>query len=309
MFNLRSVDLNLLPVFEAAYEEQTLSRAAQRLAMTQSAVSHALSRLRQVFNDELFVRKGRGVVPTPAATSIYRKLHGALGAVRQSVSESRRFDPRTSTRSFFISVSHPLGPLMAVRLLEQLAEAAPDIKVAFTTRSRPIELDRALRDGRVDAAIDWLVPASGPFNGVTLFDDEIVAVARSEHPDLRKTRTIEDLKRGRFVSLRRRVEGESPVPGIQEWSRLQLNIALEVSEILEVFMVASRSDLFGLIPHSMLKIARDTLGLRALPVQVTTKSFPIKMVWSAGREADPAQVFIRKQIGLASRAVVGRGFR
>jgi len=85
VFNLRSVDLNLLPVFEAAYEERSLSRAATRLAMTQSAVSHALSRLRVVFRDELFVRQTRGVVATPVADLIYAKLRGALGSVRQSV--------------------------------------------------------------------------------------------------------------------------------------------------------------------------------------------------------------------------------
>ena len=307
MLNLRSVDLNLLPVFEAAYEEPTLSRAADRLAMTQSAVSHSLSRLRSVFGDELFVRQGRGVVRTPVADAIYAKLHSALSTVRESVSETRGFDAKTSTRSFFISVSHPLGPLMAVRLLEQLAQSAPGIKVAFTTRSRPVELDRALREGRVDAAVDWLSPMGGQFNEVTLFEDAIVAVARGGHPVLRRIRTIEDLKKGKFVSLRRRIEGESPVPGIQDWLRLKLNVTIEVSEILEVFMVASQSDMFGLIPKSMLKLARDTIGLRALTVEVTTKSFPLKLIWPASKELDTAQVFIRKQIGLASRAVVGRG--
>ena len=74
MLNFRSIDLNLLPVFEAAYEEQSLSHAAVRLAMTQSAVSHALARLRAVFRDELFVRRARGVLPTPVADRIHAKL-------------------------------------------------------------------------------------------------------------------------------------------------------------------------------------------------------------------------------------------
>ena len=309
MLNLRSVDLNLLPVFEAAYEEPTLTRAAERMAMTQSAVSHALSRLREVFDDELFVRQGRGVVPTAAATTIYAKLHGALSTVRESVSQARGFDLKTSTKSFFISISHPLGPLMAVRLREQLARAAPGVKVAFSTRSRPVELDQALREGRVDAAVDWISPAVGHFNEVTLFDDALVAVARRGHPALRRARTVDALKTGEFVALRRRTEGESPEPGLQDWLRLKLNVALEVSEILEVFMVASQSDLLGLIPRSMLKLARDTLGLRALPVEVTAKSFAIKLIWPANKESDPAQMFMRRQIALACRAIAGRGLR
>src|SRR6478609_524421 len=104
MINLRSVDLNLLPVFEAVYEERNLTAAADRLAMSQPAVSNAVARLRDVFKDELFVRHGRGVHRTPTADAVYAKLHGALSTVRDSVNEPRGFDAKSTTRSFFISV-------------------------------------------------------------------------------------------------------------------------------------------------------------------------------------------------------------
>jgi DNA-binding transcriptional LysR family regulator len=290
MLNLRGLDLNLLP-------------------MTQSAVSHALSRLRSVFRDELFVRRPRGVSPTPVADKIYAKLRGALGSVRDSITERRSFDPTTSERRLFVGISHPLGPMIAVRLRERLARAAPRVEVAFSTRSRPIELERGMREGRFDAAVDWLVPQQGEFHEVTLFQDAIVAMARSGHPALRRTRSIGELKKGAFVSLRPRVEGEHPVPGIREWQRLELNYVLEVSEILEVFMVAGQSDLFGLIPRSMLKFAQDAFGLRALRAGPKKVSVPIKLVWHASRETDPAHAFLRKQIQLASSDVVPRGTR
>src|SRR5437879_1157974 len=149
MFNIRRVDLNLLPVFEAVYEEQSLSRAAVRLAMTQSAVSHAVTRLRTLFKDELFVRHARGVLPTPTADST--------------------------------------GPV-----------------------------------------------------GATL-----IAVARGGHPVLLRPASPKILGEGKFVALRPRFEGEHPVPGIRELQQQNLEMALEVSEILEIFMVASQSDLFG----------------------------------------------------------------
>ena len=309
MFNLHGIDLNLLPVFEAAYEERSVSRAAARLAMTQSAVSHALSRLRSVFRDELFVRQSRGLFPTPAADLMYAKLRGALGSVRESVTETRGFDPKTSGRKLFVAISHPLGPMIAVRLHERLAQAAPAVEVTFTTRSRPIELERGMREGRVDAAVDWLVPERGQFNEVTLFEDAVVAVARYGHPALRRTRSISELKKGAFVSLRPRVEGEHPVPGIREWQRVGLNFVLEVSELLEVFMVAGQSDLFGLIPRSMLKFAHAVFGLRPLRAGPKIVSVPIKLVWHASREADPAHAFLRKQIALACRDVVPHGSR
>lgn len=307
MFNIRSVDLNLLPVFEAVYEEQSLSRAAVRLAMTQSAVSHAVTRLRALFHDELFVRHSRGVVPTPTADRVYAKLRGALGSMREAVTEVRGFDPKTSARRFFLAIPHPLGPMIVLRLHERLATIAPKIDVAASTRSRPIDLDRALREGRVDAAIDWLEPRGDQFNTKVLFEDALVAVARDGHPALRRPVSLKVLREGKFVWLRPRIEGEHPVPAIREWKHLKLNVALEVSEILEIFMVVSQSDLFGLIPRSMEKVARKTLGLRALGVFTKTQTLPIKLIWHASRDADPAHAFLRKELGTTAAALVQRG--
>lgn len=300
MSSIRSVDLNLLPVFEAVYEQGSLSRAAQLLAMTQPAVSHAMTRLRATFRDELFIRRSRGVVPTPVADAIHAKLRGALGAVREAVAERTAFDPRTAERRFAVSIAHPLGPMIAVRLQERLAHAAPGIAVAFSTRSRPIELDRGLREGRVDAAVDWVVPADGRFRDVTLFEDAVVAVARHGHPALARLRTVEDLRHASFVTLRPRTEAENAVPGIQEWRRLKLRTSLEVSELLEVFMVAGQSDLLGMIPRSMLRIARENFGLRKLPVGPHAVPVPIKLVWHESREPDRGHAFLRRQIALAS---------
>jgi len=194
MFNLRSVDLNLLPVFEAAYEERSLSRAAGRLAMTQSAVSHALTRLRALFRDELFVRQSRGVVPTPAADRVYEKLHRGLMLVREAVTDRRGFDPKTSERHFFIAIPHPLGPMMALRLHDRLGEIAPRVLVDASTRSRPIDLERSLREGRIDAAIDWLPIDGAQFKQSILFQDTLVAIAQRGHPALRRAGGLRDTR-------------------------------------------------------------------------------------------------------------------
>lgn len=304
VFNIRSVDLNLLPVFEAAYEERSFSRAAERLAMTQSSVSHAMTRLRSLFKDALFIRQSRGVLPTPVADLVYAKLRGALVAVREAVAETRGFDPRTSQRQFFVTIPHPLGPMIAVRLRERLARTAPEVQVAFSTRSRPIELERALREGRVDAAVDWLVPAGDQFSEAVLFNDGLVPMSRHGHPALRQRPSPRLLQSAEFVSLRPRVEGEHPVPALREWQRLKLRIALEVSEIVEVFMVASQSDLLALVPRSMQKMASQMFDLRVLHSIPKVEPIPIKLIWHSGRDSDPAHAFLREELTACVKQVV-----
>ena len=305
MFNIRSVDLNLLPVFVAAYEERSLSRAAVRLAMTQSAVSHAVNRLRALFRDELFVRQSRGVLPTPGADRVYAKLRDALASVAAAVTDARGFDPATSERRFLVTVPHPLGPMIALRVQERLARSAPKFEVVVSTRSRPDDLDRALREERVDALIDWIAPKGGEIASAPLFDDAVIAVARKGHPALRDPASAKTLREGRFVSLRARVDEEEAPVGVREVRRLRLNIALEVSELLEVFMIAGESDLFGVIPRSMEGIARTTFGLRPLLAFPKAPALPIRLFWHASRTTDPAHAFLRNELGKVSRQVAG----
>ena len=308
MLNLRAVDLNLLPVFEAIYEEKSLSRAANRLAMTQSAVSHAVARLRTVFRDVLFVRHAHGMTPTPAADRIYGRLRDSLELVRDAVTEGREFDASNSERRFFITIPHPLGPMIALRLQERLFKIAPHTTVAASTRSRPIDLERALREGRYHAAIDWLTIPGTQFNKTTVFNDSLVAMARKGHPALKQRGSKDVLRRaGSFVSLRPRVDGERPLEGISEWKRLKLRVVLEVSEILEIFMVASHSDLFGLIPKSMEAMARETFDLRVLAWAPKTPPSPILMIWHASRKDDAAHIFLRAQLMAVAKEIVVKG--
>jgi LysR family transcriptional regulator, transcriptional activator for leuABCD operon len=304
MFNIRSVDLNLLPVFEAVYEEKSLSRAAVRLAMTQSAISHALSRLRSVFRDELFVRQSRGVVPTPAADRVYPQVRDALASVRESVTDMRIFDAKTSERRFTLSIPHPLGPIIELRLQERLTKIAPKVAVTASTRSRPIDLDDALRVGRVDAAIDWLAPVGSRFNSKLLFEDALIAVARKGHPAFRARVSLKTLQEGRFVGLRPRTDERGGPEHIQAVRRHKLDVVLEVSELLEVFLIASESNLFGLIPRSMEHVARHAFGLGKLTGLPRSPTLPISLYWHSSRETDPGQQFLRKELGAAIADVI-----
>src|SRR6516164_9647860 len=106
MFNLRSLDLNLLTVFEAIYELGTVSAAAERIALSQPATSHALSRLREACNDELFVRVPQGLSPTPVAQAMYPTIKQALESLRATLAEASGFEEARSQRRFRLSIPH-----------------------------------------------------------------------------------------------------------------------------------------------------------------------------------------------------------
>ena len=303
-FNLRAVDLNLLPVFEAVYEERSSSRAARRLALTQPAVSHAIARLRTLFNDELFVRQPRGVHPTPVADAIYARLAGSLASVRDAVAATRTFAPKSAEREFFVAIAHPLGPLMALALRERLARSAPRSHVTFSTRSRPVDIARDLAEGRVDVAVDWLVPAGAGFAEAAVYDDGIVVMARTGHPALRQRDAGAIARAGTLATLRPRVEGEHPVPAMRELIRLPFRDRLEVSEFIEVLLVAGSSELLAPVPVSMEWLGREAFGLRRVAAIAPIAPIPIRLVWHRSRERDPAQVFLRAELAATVRGVV-----
>lgn len=132
MFNLRSLDLNLLTVFEAIFEIGTVSGAADRLALSQSATSRALSRLREACRDDLFVSTAQGLSPTAVAKEMYPTIHQSLEALRESLAEASGFDPARSQRHFRISIPHPRGPFNALDLRAAAAATSGTSRVAIT---------------------------------------------------------------------------------------------------------------------------------------------------------------------------------
>src|SRR5262249_43818947 len=216
MFNLRSLDLNLLTVFEAIYEVGTVSGAADRLALSQSAASHALARLRDACKDDLFARASQGLSPTPAAKEMYPAIKQALDALRTTLAEASGFDPGTSQRRFRISIPHPMGPFYSLTLRAAVAAAAPSIVLTFDTVSRPVDLEENLRDGVVDVAIDWLPVQLDPFVNGKLFEDRLVVLARRDHPSIRGNLSVEGLRKAEFVSLHHRRDTDHAPPGIRE---------------------------------------------------------------------------------------------
>src|SRR5262245_50812510 len=127
--NLRGIDLNLLPVFEAVYVERSLTRAGEVLNVTQPAVSNALARLREAFGDPLFVRAGRGVAPTPKAQTLISPVREALTRLRSGLDPASAFDPKTSERAFNIASRDTSSSIIMPALAKKLGKVAPLVRI------------------------------------------------------------------------------------------------------------------------------------------------------------------------------------
>jgi DNA-binding transcriptional LysR family regulator len=294
MFNLRKLDLNLLTVFEAIYEIGTVTGAAARLALSQPATSHALSRLREACKDEIFIRGHQGLSPTPVAQEMYPAIKQALDALRAALAEASGFDPATSTRHFRLSIPHPMGPFYSLDLRKAVAAIAPGVVLTFETISRPVGLEENLRDGVVDLAIDWLPVKLDPFVNRKLFDERLVLIARKDHPTVTSSVTIEDLRREQFITPHRRRPSEDLPQALRELHNLQLPEAVRVSELLEIPTVVASTDLVGFpMPSSMVPLLEKRLGCKALSFPLELPSVPVYMIWHETRRHDAAHSWLR----------------
>ncbi len=157
--HISRVDLNLFVVFDAIYTEGGITAAARTLNLTQPAVSHALGRLRELFDDPLFERRGQGMVPTPLARTLIAEVRTSLQGFERTLREGTRFDPATSERRFTISMRDALEATLLPPLMAAIAKEAPRIDVT-TVRGDRRQLEAELLAGTIDAVADILLPAS-----------------------------------------------------------------------------------------------------------------------------------------------------
>jgi LysR family transcriptional activator for leuABCD operon len=297
MFNLRTLDLNLLTLFEAVYETRSITAAAEQLGMTQSAASHALGRLRDAIRDELFLRSSAGLIPTASAQVLYPAVRESLDTIREAVSGKATFDPGRSRRTFRIAIPHVMGPFIGLQLEHHIREAAPAVTLSFDTRTLPADPLADLQKGRTDVSVDWMAPAEDGFVSQHLFDDRLLLIVRRGHPRITKAPALHVLDRERFVTLHARPSALAmpaavrQVLAVQKWKS-----AFRVSEFLEIPVVVAASDLVGIMPLSMMRALRAINLLELMPLPIDVPPVPIVLTWHGGRRRDPGHAWLRRMV-------------
>jgi LysR family transcriptional regulator, mexEF-oprN operon transcriptional activator len=197
---LRELDLNLLRVFLTVYQEKSLTRAGERLNLTQSAVSHALGRLRGAFGDRLFVRRGAAMAPTALAERLFPGLETSLKLLSTTLADRGSFDPSTSTRIFRLGMNDYAARILLPRLMARLVREAPNMRLRV--RQSTLEERRAfLEEGTVDLLVGCEQDLGPGIVRDRLFSDRDVVVVPVGHPALEPSFGPEEQAVTPFISL------------------------------------------------------------------------------------------------------------
>jgi len=289
--NLNKVDLNLFVVFDAIYTEANLTRAGQIIGITQPAVSNALARLRESFNDPLFVRTAQGMVPTPMAQNIINPVRSALALLRVSVQESRTFNPLQANKTFRISMTDLTEAVVLPPLFQRLRKQAPSVVVESLLSHRR-ETTSDLAAGRLDFAIDAPLNTDPQVRHVKLMEDRYVCAMRPAHPLAGQPSISLDEYLGLthiHISTRRNGLGQVDL-GLGKMG-LQRKITLRSQHYLMASNVLQHTDMVMTVPERFAR--RHALHFVALPLN-ELPNVETHLYWHESTEQDPANRWMRE---------------
>jgi DNA-binding transcriptional LysR family regulator len=313
--HFQSLDLNLLRVFDALAEERSVTRAGERLGLTQSAVSHALNRLRYALEDELFLRGPDGMMPTPRATEIWPDLRRGLLQLQHALAPTE-FVPAEAERTFNIGASSYTGEVLLPRFMKRVRATAP--KIQINVRALEASVAEGLETGRVDLAIGVFGRMADTFARETLFEERMVWAIRADHPAAKEPMSHKALQKLPLIVLapgEEAIERERSGRLIERralWDELTADQAplgrgarQRVRAIVDnahaVLAMIASSDLVALVPRRLALSRSESLGLKLLDLAEPSPAAALEMVWRADQTSHPAMSWLRSLLGEAAK--------
>lgn len=291
---LRAVDLNLLTVLDAMLAEHNVTRAAERLGMTQPAVSNALTRLRLLFDDELFVRRGKEMAPTPRALSLAGPIREALDLIRASLAHPEAFNPAAS-HTFRLGIQDLGEALLLPRFLQWLDQLGA--RVRLDVRREPgAALHDEMRLGKVELVLDHVVIAGEEFRRQRVLDLDLVPVVRREHPAVGESMTLDEYVALEHVILEPR-EGQT---NLAEQALAVLGrsrrVRAQVPHHLSMPFIVSQSNLVCTLPLPLARLFEQRFPVRVVRCPLPIPPIPLFMMWHACQDSDPAHRWLRRSL-------------
>ena len=302
--HISRVDLNLLVVFDTIHAEAGITRAAERLHLSQPAISHALARLRHQFGDPLFVRQGQSMVPTPLARSLAGPVREALRSLEAALQDTEPFDPATSRRRFVLGMRADLEAVLLPALLREMWARAPGIELAAVRLDRR-RLAADLASGQLDLALDVLLPSAQSLRQRRLPPDALVVAVRRDHPvasglpDLETYLALDHI----LVSSRRR--GGSLEDLALQRLGVQRRVRLRCQQTFTALSVVAGTDLAVTLPASQAAVVNRAFDHALLPLPLPAPALERILYWHDGTTASAAHAWLRACVARVTGAGEG----
>jgi DNA-binding transcriptional LysR family regulator len=303
--NLAGVDLNLLVALEALLTERSVTLAANRIGLSQPAMSRALGRLRGLFADDLFVRSSTGLVPTRRADQLAAQLPVTMASIR-AVLNSTFFDSQSARTTATIAVPDHMSPVLLPRLMSRLRTRAPHLDIV--TQPSLTAVVRRLEAGEVDLAVGCFRNTPSGFYRRTLYTDRFACLVRSDHPFRHQERDA-----NRFAMLRHAMispaaeEGFARVYELLGQSEIGGRDPLIVPNAMTAPFLVAETDIALILPLRAARYAATLLPLAVLEPPVELPGYEVSLLWHERRHRDQEFTSLRAEITAATLAAVPAG--
>ncbi len=281
MLDLEALDMNLLLALDALLAERNVTRAGKRIGMAQSSMSYALARLREIFDDPLFVRTSGGMIPTARAEELQAPLHDSIETLRRAIRRSDAFDPGSCDTVFRISISSVQQLTHLTPLLRQLPGLASAASVEAFTPLKPAEGFRKLRSAELDLAVGQFEGLPDGFHRAVLTRDHVVCLLRKGHPRVRGRLTASTLKREGLIRIVPTTShlAETMARSLLEQTGVHLHSVLSSRDPLACLMIASQTDLIHTTLSRVATMFAKGLDLRVVEPPFRLPPIEVDLIW------------------------------
>ena len=289
-------DLNLLPIFVALMEERSVTRAAERMGMTQPALSNALSRLRLMLQDQLFVRERYGIQPTPIALELSPLIAEALAQLDDAVLGQQAFDPAQAERLFTIAPNGYVEFVLVPAVVARLEKVAPGIKLRLTPYGNDL-VETGVVSGTTALVLGRIVDPPDNLVVQHLMDEGLACAVRADHPDVGDAMTREQFEAMKHVNIVPPGRMRAGLFQALAHQQLKRNVAISVTNFFAVAEMVAVTDYCAILPSLICRRLMHDPRLKILPAPVDLGSFPVEMAWHVRYRHDPAHRWLRALIG------------
>jgi DNA-binding transcriptional LysR family regulator len=291
--NFRNFDLNLLLVLDAVLREGTLSNAAKALNLSQPTISNSLARLREIFQDELLVRCGNGMQPTPRALALKEPIQRVLGMVKGEILDTGKFDPAMETRPYTITTSDIGETLLLPRVVSKLAQAAPRIDLRSVVVA-PRHLEEAMEAGEIDLAVGYFPDlARSTTMQQTLFTHGFACLARSGHPLIENGLTLETFLEAHHVVVAAAGRSQELFEYALAKRGLERRCVLRIPHFMSVPFVVASTDLIVTVPEAVAAFFSGLVNLQVLDPPIDVPEFAVRQFWHRRFHRDARVIWLR----------------